>query len=128
MKKIILTLLVIFWTNTAFAKIKQLQCDLILSLGKPSKEQTVNISYDEKAFNSNEPVVFTLNDIEFVGERKTSVDSSILSVDAEIVEAEKMISNIYHTFDYAVEEKLLVYTKIKKKDPNKPSINMYQCE
>jgi len=126
--RFLLTLLIIFWTNAAFAKNKQLQCDLTLSLGKPSKEPTVNISYDEKAFNSFKPVVFTLNDIEFVGERKTSIDSSILSVDAEIIEAEKMISNFYHTFDYAVEEKLLVYTKIKKKDPNKPSINMYQCE
>jgi len=126
MKKIILTLLILFWTNISFAETRQLQCNLAMELGQPTNKKNLNIIYDETAFNSFKPVVVTLNDIEFTGERKT-VLNEILGVDQEVIEAEKMISNTYHTFDYAVEEKILVYTSIKKKDANKPSINMYQC-
>ena len=117
MNKVILILLIVFCTNTAFAEIKQLQCNLAMELGQPTNKTIVNIIYDETAFNSFKPVEFTLNDIEFTGERKT-VLNKMLGVDQEVIEAEKMVSNIYHTFDYAVEEKLLVYTFIMKKDAN----------
>ena len=127
MKKIILTLLLIFWTNISFAETKQLQCNLAMELGQPTNKPIINITYDETAFNSFKPVEATLNDIEFTGERKTLLNE-ILGVETEVIEAEKMVSNIYHTFDYSVEEKLLVYTFIKKEDANNPSINMYQCE
>ena len=88
MKKIILTLLILFWTNISFAETRQLQCNLAMELGQPTNKKNLNIIYDETAFNSFKPVVVTLNDIEFTGERKT-VLNEILGVDQEVLKQKK---------------------------------------
>ena len=126
MKNFSFVLLVLFLSGLAHAEIKDLKCDLTLELGKPSNLPVVNISYDEKAYNSFKPVTFSLNEINFIGKRKTELNE-FLNVEVESIESEKMILDIWHVSDYIVEEKLLVYMFISKEDANNPSINMYQC-
>ena len=111
------------------AKPESLECNLKLVIGKETDKVSFNISYDETLFNSYKPVPFKLGTIKFIGERKTDYNE-FLSMEVEIIESEKWISDILYTINYipASDAQVLVYMENDKNDPYNPVINYYECK
>ena len=126
-KIIILLILIgsIFFSKIVVAK--NLECKLGLGLLKTIDKKVVKVKYDEKAFESNKPISFKLDEMNFVGERKTIKDD-LLNEYVDIIQSEKTIYDTWHSFDYSPNRKILVYSIMNKNDTKSLKMGIYECK
>lgn len=115
---------------------KDLKCELGIHLLKPksSAQVIVDFSYDEEAYKSFEPIAVKIGKIDFINisavnfkAKRAQIFNELLNVNQEVIQGEKTILNRYYTFDFAVKEKMLVYTTLNTKDVKDVEITMYEC-
>ena len=125
-----LNTLVISLTFIIFSKIalaKNLECKLGFGLLKTMDKEVIEVNYDEKAFKSNAPVSFRLDEITFLGEKKTIKDD-LLNEYVDVIQSEKTISGVWHSLDYSPKRKILVYSTLNKNDTKSLKMGIYECK
>lgn len=132
----ILGVVFLYLVFSEYAYSKDLKCELGIHLLKPksSTQVIIDFSYDEEAYNSFEPITVKIGKIDFINinavnfkAKRSQIFNELLNENQELIQGEKTILNRYYTFDFAIKEKMLVYTTLNTKDVKDIEITMYQC-